>query len=105
MRISNEDLPQAVRAYLIRHPESSAPVVSSVMCRSESTLRRGLRASGHSYGAIRQNVIVEIARQRIAGGEPGKTVAYDLGFSQPNSLYRLLKRFGTSVAEIQREDA
>lgn len=105
MRVSAEDMPQAVRAYLVRYPGASAQQVANILCYSPSSMRRHLSKTGHNLSDIRASVRVDMAKHLIAQGEPAKAVAYDLGYKQPNSLYRLLSQHGLSATELKRSAA
>ncbi len=72
---------------------------------SPSTLRRRLRSEQTSY----QKLLDRARRYRCKKALsrrwlPGKTIAGDLGFSQPNSFYRAFGRWtGMSYSEYKRQ--
>jgi len=70
---------------------------------SPTTLRRRLRADRVSYQEL-----LDLARQYRCEKElgkrwvPGKTLAWDLGYSEVNSFYRAFKRWtGSNYSEVK----
>ncbi|MCX2982739.1 AraC family transcriptional regulator [Halieaceae bacterium IMCC14734] len=88
-----------------------AEATASRMCMSSSTLRRRLRAEGTSYQVLLDAVRVHRCDKVLARTSlPGKTLALEMGFSEPNSFYRAFHRWhGKSLTryrcELQRNGA
>ncbi|MEM0954586.1 MAG: AraC family transcriptional regulator [Pseudomonadota bacterium] len=82
----------------------SAAEVAGHLCVSPSTLRRRLRAEGTSY----QRLLDQVRRYRCEKTLsqrwlPGKCLASNLGFSQPNSFYRAFGRWtGMTYTQYKR---
>ena len=82
----------------------SAAEVAGHLCVSSSTLRRRLRAEGTSY----QKLLDQVRRYRCEKTLaqrwlPGKCLASNLGFSQPNSFYRAFGRWtGMTYTQYKR---
>ncbi len=82
----------------------NATSVARVLCVSPSTLRRRLRAEGASY----QRLLDQVRRYRCEKTLarrwlPGKCLAGELGFSQPNSFYRAFGRWtGMTYTQYKR---
>lgn len=82
----------------------NATRVARQLCVSPSTLRRKLRAEGTSY----QQLLDQVRRYRCEKTLarrwlPGKCLADELGFSQPNSFYRAFGRWtGMTYTQYKR---
>ncbi len=87
------DLEQVNATYVARH-----------LCVSPSTLRRRLREEGVCY----QQLLDQVRRYRCEKTLarrwlPGKCLADELGFSQPNSFYRAFGRWtGMTYTQYKR---
>ena len=73
---------------------------------STSTLRRRLRAEHTSYqqllDAVRQHRCQRVLARRWL---PGKCIAYDLGFREPNSFYRAFYKWtGKTYTQYKKEN-
>lgn len=72
---------------------------------SGSTLRRRLHAEGTSYqellNAVRQHLCEKSLSRRWL---PGKCLAWELGFSEPNSFYRAFNQWtGKTYTQYKKE--
>jgi AraC family mar-sox-rob regulon transcriptional activator len=72
---------------------------------STSTLRRRLRAEKTSYqqllDAVRQHRCERVLARRWL---PGKSIAQDLGFREPNSFYRAFNKWtGKTYTQYKKE--
>ena len=82
----------------------NAARVAGHLCMSASTLRRRLRSEGTSY----QQLLDQVRRYRCEKTLsrrwlPGKCLAGQLGFSQPNSFYRAFGRWtGMTYTQYKR---
>lgn len=82
----------------------SAEAVARRLCVSQSTLRRRLKAENTSY----QRLLDEVRRHRCEKALsrcwlPGKSIAGELGFTQPNSFYRAFGRWtGMTYTQYKR---
>ena len=82
----------------------NATDVARHLCVSPSTLRRRLRAESTSY----QQLLDQVRRYRCEKTLarrwlPGKCLASELGFSQPNSFYRAFGRWtGMTYTQYKR---
>lgn len=79
--------------------------VAEYLGMSNSTLRRHLHREGTSYqellNAVRHHVCERTLARRWV---PGKCLAADLGFSEPNSFYRAFNRWtGKTFTEYKKE--
>lgn len=79
--------------------------VASCLAMSNSTLRRHLHAEGTSYqellNAVRHHSCEKALSRRWV---PGKCLAAELGFSEPNSFYRAFNRWtGKTYTEYKKE--
>ena len=79
--------------------------VANHLAMSNSTLRRHLHAEGTSYqdllNAVRQHACEKALSRRWV---PGKCLAAELGFSEPNSFYRAFNRWtGKSYTQYKKE--
>jgi AraC family mar-sox-rob regulon transcriptional activator len=82
-----------------------AEVTASRLCMSSSTLRRRLRAEGTSYQILLDAVRAHRCDKVLARTSlPGKTLALEMGFAEPNSFYRAFQRWhGKSLTRYRCE--
>ena len=72
----------------------SAVRVAEQLHMSSATLRRHLAADATSYQALLDAVRVHRCKRLLASRPlPGKALAYELGFNQPNSFYRAFHKW------------
>ena len=82
----------------------NAEAVARRLCVSQSTMRRRLKAEQTSY----QQLLDQVRRYRCEKTLarrwlPGKSIAGQLGFSQPNSFYRAFGRWtGMTYTQYKR---
>lgn len=83
----------AVRATIGADPPTLARVAAALHL-SERTLQRQLEREGTTFAALLDATRRELAEQWLADGHLSRTeIAYLLGFSQPSSLSRALRRW------------
>lgn len=106
MRIKRSLRHRAIRFLLLADLERvDAEVTASHLCMSSSTLRRRLRAEGTSYQVLLDAVRAHRCDKVLASSSlPGKTLALEMGFSEPNSFYRAFQRWhGVSLTRYRCE--
>lgn len=91
-----ETLVARVKAVIVKgiaSEELSAAVVARALNQSERTLRRQLHAHGTSYQTLLDQTRLELAQQYLASGLSKAEVSARIGFGEPGSFYRALKRW------------
>jgi AraC-like DNA-binding protein len=81
---------------LLAHPyrDVRAPQVAGRLHMSDATLRRHLQSQDTSFQALLDAVRWRHCRRTLARRWlPGKSLAYELGYSQPNSFYRAFRKW------------
>ena len=83
----------------------SCAAVAARLHVSVSTLRRRLRAEHTSYQALLDAVRQHRCERTLARHwVPGKAIAQDLGFREPNSFYRAFNKWtGKSYTQYKRD--
>jgi AraC family mar-sox-rob regulon transcriptional activator len=106
MNDSNSTQRRVVRVLLLSELERvTAGMVADRLHVSGSTLRRHLHAEGTCYqellDAVRQHRCEKVLARRWL---PGKSLAAELGFREPNSFYRAFQKWtGKSYTQYKRE--
>ena len=96
---------RVLRILLLSNLENiSAEAVASRLFVSQSTLRRRLKAENTSYQRLLDQVRRHRCEKTLARRWlPGKSIAGELGFTQPNSFYRAFGRWtGMTYTEYKR---
>ncbi|MFB2531634.1 AraC family transcriptional regulator [Paracoccus sp. p3-h83] len=97
----DQGLAARLRGQLRARPPAAWPVLeemAAALSLSPATLRRRLRAEGHSYAGLKDEIRLARAQALLTGGDlPVAEIAAELGYSEPSAFHRAFRNWtGTS---------